>query len=387
MRIAHVVASIDDPNAGPSYSVVSLARSQARLGADVEIHAVAGWRDYGSPWREEDLAGVRVLRHAQTFRNVPIIGAMCCSSELARAIDGFSETHDIIHAHGLWLMPNVYPGRSRRAGGKARLFVAPRGMLGEAALRFSSAKKRAMWLALQRRALAAADRIHATAESERDEVTASGIDVPVIVVPNGVDLPASVPAASGGNRTILSLGRVHPKKGLDLLVRAWAAVAVRHPGWRVRIVGPDEGNHADELRSLIDELDVPRITVEDAVRGEEKERAFREAGLFVLPSRNENFAMSVAEALSYGVPVVSTRGAPWVGLEEQRCGWWVAIEPASIAAAIDAALTLPDEERAAMGARGRDWISRDFSWPAVARAMMAAYAEAVGERRREDRAA
>jgi glycosyltransferase involved in cell wall biosynthesis len=93
----------------------------------------------------------------------------------------------------------------------------------------------------------------------------------------------------------------------------------------------------------------------------------------VLPTLNENFAMTVAESLAAATPVISTRGAPWAGLEGERCGWWIehGIEP--LAAALQEAMTLPRPELHAMGRRGRAWMERDFGWDAIARKMSGVY--------------
>src|SRR5262249_27137828 len=84
--------------------------------------------------------------------------------------------------------------------------------------------------------------------------------------------------------------------------------------------------------------------------------------------------VTVAESLAAGTPVISTKGAPWAGLEAERCGWWIdhGIEP--LAAALRGAMVLPREELRGMGRRGRAWVARDFGWDAIAGKMAAVYA-------------
>ena len=171
----------------------------------------------------------------------------------------------------------------------------------------------------------------------------------------------------------MSLGRIHPKKGLDRLVRAWAKVEAAHPEWRLRIVGPDELGHAGELAALAAELKTQRVSIEDSVAGDAKTAAYREADLFVLPTLNENFAITVAEALAAGTPVIATKGAPWRGLQSEGCGWWIdhGVEP--LAAALANAMAMRREALQAMGAKGRAWMARDFSWDRVAHDMLDVY--------------
>lgn len=368
MRVAHVLGSVDDADAGPSYSVPALCRGLMTRGVEVSIHTVSGWRASGAGPQ-----GVAVRRHPQDFAEVPVLGRMCLSTRLLTALRAEARAGQVIHSHGLWLMPNVYPAVAVR-GTDARLILSPRGMLGTAALGFSATSKRLFWRALQERAARAADCLHVTAEAEYEEVRAFGLKGPVAVIANGVDVGEGAsrrfPAA---RKTVLSLGRIHPKKGLPDLLHAWARSGAGDAGWRLRIVGPDQGGHAGELTSLGERLNLSGVSIEGPLHGEAKARAFREAHLFVLPSLNENFAMTVAEALAAGLPVIATRGAPWSGLETHGCGWWVKGGEAPLATALRAAMALPAESLAAMGARGCAWMTESFSWDARAREMLDVY--------------
>jgi glycosyltransferase involved in cell wall biosynthesis len=248
-------------------------------------------------------------------------------------------------------------------------------MLGGPALKISRLKKRVFWMLLQRAALEAADCLHATATAEYEEIRSSGLVAPVAIIPNGIDIPdiLRLPRPSGRMRTILSLGRIHPKKGLDRLVYAWANLEREFPDWNVRIVGPAERRHDSELRSLAAHLGLQRLTIEEPVYDELKTAIYRVSDLFVLPTLNENFAVTVAEALAAEVPVIATNGAPWAGLETERCGWWIEQGVEALEQALARAMRLPRSELNAMGASGRRWMVRDFGWDKVAREMSSVY--------------
>jgi glycosyltransferase involved in cell wall biosynthesis len=272
-------------------------------------------------------------------------------------------------------MPNVDAGRAALRAGKP-LIVAPRGMLAPAALAFSHTKKRIFWALLQGEVVRRASCIHATSEQEYDEIREFGLKNPIAIIPNGIDVPeldSHSTAATGCGRIVLSLGRIHPKKGLDRLVRAWACVESAHPEWRLRIVGPDELGHAGELTRLAAELKTQRVSIEASVAGDPKTVVYREADFFVLPSLNENFAITVAEALAAGTPVIATKGAPWHGLAREGCGWWIDHGVESLSAALANAMVMTREALQAMGAKGRAWMARDFSWDRVARDMLEVY--------------
>jgi glycosyltransferase involved in cell wall biosynthesis len=103
------------------------------------------------------------------------------------------------------------------------------------------------------------------------------------------------------------------------------------------------------------------------------------AGLFVLPTLNENFANTVPESLMVGVPVISSKGAPWAGLETHRCGWWVDGDVGSLSATLGQAMALSDGQREAMGLRGREWMIRDFAWQGIGQRLKAAYDWMLGD--------
>jgi len=366
----HVIAGLDPAHGGPSYTVPRLCRALAVAGAKARLLSVARAErcdigvddddDRCFPWN---------------WARVPVVRHLRCSAGLARALHELAPKADVIHNHGLWLMPNMDAGRAALLARKP-FIVAPRGMLAPAALAFSRLKKRVVWTLLQGEVVRRAACIHATSEQEHDEIRDFGLNNPVAIVPNGIDLPepGTRPISSpGAGRVVLALGRIHPKKGLDRLVRAWARLEAVHPDWRLRIVGPDELGHAGELVALAAQLKARRVFVEKSVAGEAKVAAYQQADLFVLPTLNENFGITVAEALAAGTPVIATKGAPWRALQSEGCGWWIdhGVEP--LAAALDNAMLITRETLQAMGAKGRAWMARDFSWDRVARDILEVY--------------
>ena len=308
---------------------------------------------------------------------------------------------DLIHSHGVWHPANHWAARAARRWGLP-LIVQPRGMLEPWALGQKAGKKRLALALFQRRDLETAAALVATAEMEYQNLRWLGLRQPVAVIPNGVSLLAGaeadavedfVPRGAGETqgcrerrvrgqereRIVLFLSRVHPKKGILELVRAWSQVAPLAPAaWRLRIVGPDEVSHWAEVARLVDTLGVgATVDYLGPMEGARKAGLYREADLFVLPTFSENFGLVVAEALAYGVPVITTRGAPWADLETYGCGWWIETGVEPLVAALRAAIALSDAERAAMGARGRVYVRR-FDWDAIAAETLALYRWVLG---------
>jgi glycosyltransferase involved in cell wall biosynthesis len=368
--VTHAIAGLAKGDGGPSYSVPALAGALARTGASVRLRTI----EVSDPLQRQ-VEGAQWFVHPLASG---ILGrTLRISPDLERAMAADAGAGAILHSHGLWLMPNVYAARVKRnSEGRVALVHSIRGMLGPGALRISAWKKRPFWWLLQRSAIEAADCLHATADSEYEEIRAAGLKNPVAVIPNGIELPSLTPRAQPltGAREVLSLGRIHPKKGLDRLVRAWAVIEHEFPDWSLRIVGPPQINHDLELRALAQQLGATRIGIDGPIYDEdEKLTAYRRADLFALPTINENFALTVAEALAAGVPVISTKGAPWSGLETHRCGWWVdhGVEP--LASVLRQAMMQPQDELRAMGNRGRSWMARDFGWDRIASDMLEVY--------------
>lgn len=366
MRVIHVVPKIDEEASGPSYSVPRLCEALAHHGAEVELHNLGG-----RP-RACDFTTV-VHREWPWLRNLGI------SPQMFVALSREATRSQIIHNHSLWMLPNVYPGHAVR-GRQARLVTSPRGTLSAWALNRSRWKKKIFWQALQKEVVLKADCLHVTSEQELLEVRAVGARSPVAVIPNGIDIPET-PAGvhrTHQERTLLFLARIHPVKGVELLLQAWSKLERAFPGWRLNIVGPLNDAYGSSLQRATHAQGLKRVFFSGALYGEEKREAYRQADLFVLPSYSENFGVSIAEALSFSLPVVVSKGAPWAGVVAKGCGWWHEINEEALAEALRDALSRPDEELLSMGQKGRQWMIDEFSWERLGAMMLHTYEWLVG---------
>jgi len=418
LKILHVIDSINLTQGGPSVSVPALAEAQAKQGHRVTIAC----RDYAYLGPMAKAEGVQV-RSIPSSRWTKGQGGWGCS--FRRLVEQEAEKADVVHNHGVWLAANYYARRAAVKAGKP-LVISPRGMLEDWSLGRSKMRKLVAWMLFERENLRSAKLFHATAESEAQSIQAvlrrlveggrrevEGDRQPrIVVAANGVEVPEKIPDRETlerrfpelkGRRFVLFMSRIHRKKGLDLLLEAWVRQKTEAPsglglGLRLSelvlvIAGPEEDRgYAEKLKKEGGR----EVIWTGELRGEEKWAALGNAEFLVLPSHSENFGIVVAESLAAGRPVVTTNKTPWgaelalgdrrkeiadrgtMNLESRSCG--VICEVTNLKRGLERMLGFSDKERAEMGARGREWMKKEFSWEAGAEKLIAAYKE-IGVRR------
>lgn len=364
MTLCHIVSHIDEEASGPSYSVPRLAQAVA---AAQQQDVVLATLDRGTGARDLGAVTHRAFTQSGFPRKLGVSRPMRAWLGKARANE-----ISLIHSHGLWMMPNIYPARAAARAGIPHV-VAPRGTLDPAALVYSARVKQVVrWLG-QDAALKGATAFHATSEDEASHIRAQGLRQPIVLLPNGIDIPEGTRPARGARRTLLYLGRLHEKKGLDMLLQAWTALEPAHPDWDLRIVGTGSKAFEAGLAEDVARRGLTRVKLLGPVYAGAKLDTFQHADLFVLPTRGENFGMVVAEALAAGTPVVTTTGAPWSGLQEHRAGWWCAPQAPAIEAALAQALAADAATLAGMGARGTAWMTAAYGWDEIGARLVRAY--------------
>jgi len=269
--------------------------------------------------------------------------------------------------------------------------LSPHGSLEEYALGISRFKKHIAKIAYEAKNLREATCLTASSAAEVISFRKYGLSQPVAVIPNGVSdswlsskadgakfrRGFSIPSAK---RILLFLSRIHPKKGLFLLFEAMAELRPELADWLLIIAGPDQIGHRQELERSAGHLGIdPYIKFVGPLSGQMKRDAFDSAKLFVLPTHSENFGIVVAEALGAGLPVLTTRGAPWGELAKERCGWWTDIKPEALQEALFQAIRMTDSELAAMGERGRQLVSAKYTWRAAAQKAVVLYSWLLGD--------
>jgi glycosyltransferase involved in cell wall biosynthesis len=366
---------------GPIRSVHALARDLAARGHEVHVFtsSMDGEADLPIPvGAAMDLDGVKV-------RYFPVRWPrrLCRCPAMQKALRREVHTFDVVHMHSVFQWPTFAAARAAAASGVPYL-SAPRGMLGHAVIQAKSAYIKSAWIRLiERRTLREAAGLHVTSDVEAREIGALGLPLPkVFCVPNSVTWPAEprtiaqTPYVGLPKDYILFLSRIDPKKGLDRLIEA--AQFFEQP---VVIAGNEESGYGAHLRRRVAQLKLERqVHFIGAVADEHKWALYQNAGLFILPSKSENFGNVVAEAMAMGCPVITT---PDVGLaelvQEYEAGVVCEATPATLAAAVRR-LMRDSSLRAAMGQRARAAVIERLSPESVVRKMESVYFELADRR-------
>lgn len=297
---------------------------------------------------------------------------------------------DVVHLHEIWLPSNLQLRRACLDAG-APYVVSLHGMLDDWSMAQRRLKKVTYLRLFGRRLLNDAAAIHCTAEAEKQQASRWHVNGFTAVLPYVVDLSpyhtlpgperavTELKLSDGGPR-LLFLSRLHPKKGVETLLRAIALVAESHPRVRAWIAGPGDEAYLSTLQTLVQSLKIePNVAFLGMVSGSLKYSLYQAADLFVLPTSQENFGLVLIEALACGTPVVTTRGVDiWQELQAAGAAI-VEPRPEALADSIRAMVASQDDRRL-LGQRGHKWVMTNLNPETVAAGYERLYADASDRR-------
>lgn len=365
LRIAFVTGSASRLAGGLYTSVRRLSQALTNAGHRVEVFAL---EDEHGP--QDAPAWLPVV--PQRFPPVPP-RALGFAPGLSQALA--EGEFDIVHQHGIWQATTLAVAAWRRRTGRP-VMISPRGMLDPWALANSGWKKRLAGRLYERANILNAASLHALSGAEAEAIRAYHPGARIDLIPNGTDLPdsAAVPCPAyvpdDGRRTLLFIGRIHPKKGIVELIEAYSQLKDRHPElaskWRLAIAGWDDGGHLEAVGKSISERSLTGdVALLGPLYGAEKDAALRHAAAFVLPSYSEGLPMSVLEAWAYRLPVLMTDACNLPEGFAVNAAYRVRLGGKALSADLEAALSAGDH--AARGEAGRALVASRFGWPEIAR--------------------
>jgi glycosyltransferase involved in cell wall biosynthesis len=381
MRVLHVTPSFAPAwrYGGPIRVVLQLCQALRRAGVEVEVATTNcdGPEDLDVPLdRSTEFERVPV----RYFRRWPRAD-YAFSTSLAAFLSRETRHFDLVHITSTFSFPALAAGIAARRSGIPYI-VSPHGSLEDWSLRQKRVKKLPYWVLFERRHLSRASAIHCTAETERTSVLRQIPSAPTIVVPNGIEPVIVDPSQPRSGEQVVFLGRVHPKKGFDVLIPALTTVARAFPEVETIVAGPDEGGYWSAVQHWIDQASPrPRVKYVGAVNGDDRFRLLAASTVFVLPSHSENFGVSILEAMACGTPVVVSRNCPWKVVEDVGAGFWTVNTPAAVADALLQVLRDPLEARR-MGEAGRR-LAANYAWDAIGLEMKQEYQYIVDASRKQ----
>ncbi|MBZ5684394.1 MAG: glycosyltransferase [Acidobacteriia bacterium] len=357
---------------GTIHSGYGLCRGLAQLGCDVRVLTTDTdglGRTLGvANDREVQVDGLRVRYCHKRLRH-------SVSPALLRVLPSYIQWADVVHLTAVYSFP-TFPTLFLCRSSNKPVVWSPRGAL----QRWEGSSRvlhKWIWESICQK-LAPRNKLvlHVTSQAEADQSLKRFPKLRASVIRNGVDVPRNLNrSASNGKLRLLYLGRLHPIKGIESLLEACRIVEGALPDWHLYVAGTGSPSYVDFLRSKVQALGLSkRVEFVGEVFEKNKEALFAKSDVALVPSHIENFGIVVAEALAHAVPVIASKGTPWIGLEKNRCGLWVDNDPESLATAIRKIHTLPLQE---MGLRGRAWMEKDFSWGSVCGEMLAVYRECI----------
>ena len=375
MKVAFITPSVSRSSGGIFEVELALAKALTDTGCEVEVY---GQTDENTVHDLPKWNSIKVYTY-------PSIGphAFRYSPALKNAI--VKSDSQVGHLQVLWMYTSVVTNHWFRAG--KPYIVTIHGMLEPWALNNAGWKKKIVEFLYEGRCLKNAACIHAHTYKEYLDIRKFGLTNPVSIIPNGVDLPntmsvAEKPAwyAQAKNRKVLLfISRLHPKKGLENLLEAWATLAPQSKEWCLVIAGWGDKDYAQSLKDKTSALAIEEdVIFAGPLFEQEKHKAFTHADAFILPSLSEGLPMAILEAWSYKVPALITPACNLPEGYQANAALKIEPNPKSIATGLKELFALTDEQRHQLGTNGYELVLEKYTWDKIAEQMAEVYKWVVG---------
>ena len=358
--VLHIIPSLRPNDGGPATSVPQTAKAQRLAGMEVGM-AYFDADVLTDAAYEAEAMGVKMHPFKGSHRRW---NRVKFSVDLIRRLKRVVEDYDIVVIHLNWIFPTWWAAHVARSLRKPYI-IMPRGCISPNAMKNGRWKK---WLVgpLDRYAMAHASAVWTTSSMEAHWVKCYETNANVDIVSIGLDTSqySAQREKPAGDKILLFMSRISAIKALDMLALAWKDVW--KPGWKLLIIGPDDRGHIGKMKRFYKKTcQDGSYEFRDALYGQEKARVLSEATAFILPSRSENWSVSISEGMASGLPVICTKGAPWPIISEIGAGWRTEISVDGLKSALQEMMNKSDDELYEMGQRGVKWVKENLDWTRI----------------------
>jgi glycosyltransferase involved in cell wall biosynthesis len=276
---------------------------------------------------------------------------------------------DVLHFHGAWTLHILPLIRNMNRP----TIVSPHGAFDKASLAKGKYKKLSVKYLYMKRCYSNADCIHALTNKEAKDIRNYGLNgIPIFIIPNGINLEEKLSIneklkfelleLANKRKIILSLSRLHVAKGIDLLIDSYKNICDNNPDTILLIVGSGDKKYEQHLIEKVKDYNlINNVFFLGEKINEDKNVMYEIADIFVLPSFNEGFGITVLEAYRQKVPVITTTTTPFDEIKKQNLGWYISPTKEDLIRAMNEALSSDKNVLREMGNKGYRWVENSYS--------------------------
>lgn len=337
---------------GPANTVYWITKNLSRHGFEPVVVSTDKGIQPGvqlNKWSETD--GGRVIYVKTKSLNFPFYQIILSLLNFYRS--------DIVHLSSIFF-PTCFITAFAARLLKKKLVWSPRGELDTAALNHSSFRKRPILWCIKK-FIGKYPSFHSTCDEETAYIKkVFGDEARVFQIPNYIEIPAEV--ARKSRDYLLYIGRIHPKKAIDNLIKAVSiSEEFLKSKYVLKIAGKGKKEFEKDLRELVGRLGLEeKVVFAGQVEGAEKQQLLADAFWTIMPSHSENFGIVVLESLAQSTPVIASKGSPWASLEDEKIGFWTENSPEKLAEKIKEILEMPESVYEDYRRRCRGFVAREF---------------------------
>jgi glycosyltransferase involved in cell wall biosynthesis len=350
INILHIVPDLNFLKGGLSYASVRLANEQSKSGINVSLLSIESTKStFFSDWQS---SSIKIYCQGGMLRKYFIFLKYIVANK-----------NKIFHFHGVWYVKYI-PMYIILIIFGINYFISPHGNYEPNALKNKFIKKYLARKIIFDFILKKSKLILVNSNKEFNSLLRVFPKKIIKILPIGIDIPNKLNRSFHSDKTILIISRINPYKGLLNLIKAWYIVKIR--GWKIVIAGPDDNGYLKFLLSEVSSMGLNNsISFIGPVDAIQRDLLYSSAHFFVLPSLSENFGIVVAEALSYGIPVLTTTETPWVELGITNGCRCVAPTVEDLVIGLREMMAIENCDMERIGNAGRDYITKNFSWPKI----------------------